>query len=177
MAEAATRVRMVGAGTFPTAAMEPPRWVLEAVAPVVPTWRDVADGLAVREVGNPGVRLVSARVRDFLALDADGVQRRTGEVYNEISARVDCGSAQHPVRVWNFIPGILAPLGSLEHRYMAFNAAVQAYEGAGSPAGRASNARCRPRRESATTAPIWWSTVSPRRGRGAPVENPRQVPS
>ena len=27
-----------------------------------------------------------------------------------------------PFRIWNFIPGILQPLGELRHRYMAFNA-------------------------------------------------------
>lgn len=177
MAEAATRVRTVGAGIPRAAPVEPPRWVLEMVSSTAPTWHEVTEGLAVRELETSAARLVSARVRDFLALDSDGVQRRTREAYEEISSRVDGGTARHPVRVWNFIPGILAPLGSLEHRYMAFNAGrFQAYERWF--AGRESFRRAVPTasgvgHDGADLIVHCLCLPTP----GSPVENPRQVPS
>ncbi len=42
--------------------------------------------------------------------------------YDSIAGRLSGMSAGHAVRIWNFIPRILAPLGELPHRYMAFNA-------------------------------------------------------
>ena len=42
--------------------------------------------------------------------------------YDSIAGRLSGMSAGHAVRIWNFIPRILAPVGELPHRYMAFNA-------------------------------------------------------
>lgn len=177
MTQAATRVRMDGGATGWAVGVKPPRWVLEMVPATITPWRDVADGLAVRELGDSRARLVSARVRDLLAADADGTQRRTREAYEEIAARVDGGPARHPVRVWNFIPGILAPLGSLEHRYMAFNAGrFQAYERWFR--GLQSFERSVPTASGVghDGADLLIHCLTSERP-GSPMENPRQVPS
>lgn len=177
MAEAATRVRTVWGGTPCVAAVEPPRWVAELLPPTVAPWREVADGLAVRELGDSRLRLVSARVHDLLAADAAGAQRRTSEAYDEIAVRVDGGTARHPVRVWNFIPGILEPLLQLETRYMAFNAGrFLAYERWF--AGRQGFQRLVPTasgvgHDGTDLFVHCLTSATP----GSPVENPRQVPS
>jgi chorismate lyase/3-hydroxybenzoate synthase len=158
--------------------VEPPRWVLEQLPrTVAPPWREVADGLAVRELGDSRLRLVSARVQDLLSADAAGAQRRTCEAYEAIAVRVEGGPARHPVRVWNFIPGILEPLLPLEHRYMAFNAGrFLAYERWF--AGRQSFERLVPTasgvgHDGADLLVHCLTSAIP----GSPVENPRQVPS
>lgn len=177
MAEAATRVRTVGAGSLCAPAVEPPRWVVDMVPSIVAPWRGVADGLEVRELGGASVRLVSARVRDLLGSDEEGAERRTREAYDEIAARVDRGAARQPVRVWNFIPGILEPLGTLEHRYMAFNAGrFLAYERWF--AGRERFERLVPTasgvgHDGADLLVHCLASATP----GLPVENPRQIPS
>jgi len=177
MAQSVNRFLMDVEPTPWAATVEPPRWVLEMVPATVSPWRPVAEGLAVRELGDSSIRLVSARVWDLLVEDADGAERRTREAYEAVAARVDGGHAPHPVRVWNFIPGILAPLGSLEHRYMAFNAGrFLAYERWF--AGRQGFARTVPTasgvgHDGADLLVHCLTSATP----GVPVENPRQVPS
>jgi chorismate lyase/3-hydroxybenzoate synthase len=177
MAQAETRVTAAAGGDRWAVDVEPPGWVLEMVPASLAPWREVTQGLAVRELEGTSARLVSARVRDLLAEDADGAERRTREAYAAVAARVDGCPAPHPVRVWNFIPGILAPLGSLEHRYMAFNAGrFLAYERWF--AGRQGFARTVPTasgvgHDGTDLLVHCLTSATP----GVPVENPRQVPS
>jgi hypothetical protein len=60
------------------------------------------------------VRLEAAR-----SLSQENLSRKVEQVYELILTAM---RDRHLVRVWNLIPGILEPLGSLPHRYMAFNA-------------------------------------------------------
>jgi len=55
-------------------------------------------------------------------MDASIFQSRTADLYARIRAALDDRPDQHLVRMWNFIPGILAPLKPFRQRYMAFNA-------------------------------------------------------
>ena len=46
----------------------------------------------------------------------------TSEAYEAIGAALGGRAAACPVRMWNFVPGILESLEPFPHRYMAFNA-------------------------------------------------------
>lgn len=116
-------------------------------------------------------------MRDALGLDTAGFHRAVQGAYRLLQERLCATDTSHLIRVWNFIPGILEPLGDLEHRYMVFNAgrhaAYEAWYGG---------------RERFTTAVATASGVGhdgadllvhglAARRPGTPVENPRQVPS
>jgi hypothetical protein len=64
--------------------------------------------------------LATVVVHDAVSLSAADFRAATGAAYQELLDAV--GPNSSPVRLWNYIPGILAPLGSHPHRYMAFNA-------------------------------------------------------
>lgn len=163
--------------TSAAASTEPPRWVLDRICAGERGWTCGPGGLDLRELAGGALRLISARVPGALELDADGLERRTCEAYLEIAERLAAGPASQAIRVWNFIPGILAPLGPLEHRYMAFNAGrYLAYERWFS--GRPSFERRVPTASGVghdgedLFVHCLASAVA-----GVPVENPRQVPS
>jgi len=66
--------------------------------------------------------LFSVRVSNALELGAEEFQRSTTSAYSAIKQILKDRPNQHPVRVWNYIPRILEPLGAFPQRYMAFNA-------------------------------------------------------
>ncbi|MEM1178857.1 MAG: hypothetical protein AAGM22_10980 [Acidobacteriota bacterium] len=71
-----------------------------------------------------GAVLFSFRLRDAASLEPADFEAACFDIYRRIASAVDSepsGTIQ-PVRLWNFIPGILEELGPYEHRYMAFNA-------------------------------------------------------
>ncbi|MEM8997103.1 MAG: hypothetical protein AAGF23_20135 [Acidobacteriota bacterium] len=82
-----------------------------------------------------GTVLLSFRLRDAASLDAEAFEEACFDIYRRIIGDLTRRSWQElrPVRLWNFIPGILEPLGPHEHRYMAFNAgryrALRAWHG------------------------------------------------
>jgi chorismate lyase/3-hydroxybenzoate synthase len=100
----------------------PPRWVRELMNGHDAEWQPVTTEIAVRTVDAGMYALVSAVVGNAVSLDADQLEHQTSKVYELIGNRLCTCNSGHPVRVWNFIPGILEPLGDLKHRYMAFNA-------------------------------------------------------
>jgi len=63
------------------------------------------------------------RLDDAASLDATGFQDASEKAYLRLATELARHQAAEPVRIWNFLPGILEPLGSLPHRYMAFNTA------------------------------------------------------
>ncbi len=101
---------------------EPPRWTLDLIGASGNGWDEVSADLAVKAIENSRFSLVSARVRGAATLDAASFQQHSTEAYESIAERLGQCRAAYPVRLWNFIPGILAPLGDLPHRYMVFNA-------------------------------------------------------
>ena len=70
--------------------------------------------------------LFSVRLRAARNLEAGAFQDACEWTYDrlrrEILALPDGDRPWQVLRLWNFIPHILAPLGDLEHRYMVFNA-------------------------------------------------------
>jgi hypothetical protein len=64
--------------------------------------------------------LATVAVRDALSLSAPAFRAATANAYLDLFEVV--GPDHSPVRLWNYIPGILAPLDPHPHRYMSFNA-------------------------------------------------------
>ncbi|MEO1366060.1 MAG: hypothetical protein AAFX50_02700 [Acidobacteriota bacterium] len=114
-----------------------PEWVLRIV-PHSHHGESISTGrLECRSATDPlaGTVLLSFRLRDAASLDAAAFEEACFDIYRRMLD--DLGNrAEHElsaVRLWNFIPGILEPLGDHEHRYMAFNAgryrALRAWHG------------------------------------------------
>ena len=103
-----------------------PAWVAELLGP---TARREAKGLAgaLHESVTAGERftLVSVRVAGAADLNPPAFELATAEAYAVIARRIEgaCDpAARHPVRFWNYIPGIHQPSGAGLDRYMVFNA-------------------------------------------------------
>lgn len=103
--------------------IEPPAWALSLVGRTITApgpWTDEG-GLRIRESSGPAATLVSVVQPDAVDLDANAFRATTASIYERIYAA--CGTVGlPPVRMWNVIPNIVAPLDDLPHRYMAFNA-------------------------------------------------------
>lgn len=102
---------------------EPPRWARQLVGGEHQgEWSTVAPQIAVRTVACRDFAVVSARIDGAVRMSALQLQQATVTAYDSIATRLAGIPARHAVRIWNFIPHILAPLGDLPHRYMVFNA-------------------------------------------------------
>jgi len=104
-------------------APEIPPWVFDLLdAEGTSEWREAEDSLLIRTYSGERFDLVSVWVRDAMAMDAATFESHSTAAYLLLAEGLGLCQARHPVRLWNFIPGILAPLGQLPHRYMVFNA-------------------------------------------------------
>ena len=103
------------------ASTEVPGWVLGTLPESDLGWRCEEDGWASRVVRGPVHDLISVSRSEVGGLSAETFQQVATSVYQRVAERVATQRC-HPVRLWNFIPGILEPLGDLPHRYMVFNA-------------------------------------------------------
>ena len=98
------------------------RVVLTALAPEPPAWAverstDTLTGRADLDRW----RLVSTHVPECAALDAAALERAVADGYRALAESLRA-SGHHPVRFWNFVPGIHADMGGGLDRYMVFNA-------------------------------------------------------
>jgi chorismate lyase/3-hydroxybenzoate synthase len=153
------------------------RAVLAALAPEPPAWalEHFADALRDR-AGLDDWRLVSADVPDCASLNAPALERAVGDAYRAVAESLRA-SGHHPLRFWNFVPGIHADMGGGLDRYMVFNAGrYAAFE---EWFGQAALFR----RTVPTASAVGISSgalaihVLGGRAAGLPVENPRQVPA
>ncbi|MDA8018640.1 MAG: hypothetical protein MPN21_14460 [Thermoanaerobaculia bacterium] len=85
-------------------------------------WRRLCEWIEFRDVVGAGYRLLSYRVASAVELSASEFEAACSKIYRHLAADLPGGAARHPIRLWNFIPDILSPLGQLKHRYMVFNA-------------------------------------------------------
>ncbi len=85
-------------------------------------WSPESNNRLLRQIDAPGFRLISIRVPEAVAFDAQRFEQACHDAYLDLKKRLTEPRPWHPIRLWNFIPKILSPLGSLEHRYMVFNA-------------------------------------------------------
>jgi chorismate lyase/3-hydroxybenzoate synthase len=173
--------------TRPTESQVLPPWTRELLAadgicPSCQSWQRICDHIEVRDAEGAGYRLLSYRVAEAVELTAADFEAKCSAIYRRLAADLLLSQgrpseARHPIRLWNFIPGILSPLGDLKHRYMVFNAGrfdalsawlggehgidrhVATASGVGNP-GRDLEIHCLA------------SAVA-----GVPVENPRQISS
>jgi len=105
------------------ASTHPPAWVRSLMdAPIEqPTEWGVAPTPHPRVIERGDFALTSLRINRAVSLDADAFRQCTVDAYRRLGAELSLLKAVHPIRLWNFIPGILEPLGNLPHRYMVFN--------------------------------------------------------
>lgn len=100
-----------------------PGWVRDLVGPcrVSGFETDYADALSQVAIGE-AYTLVSVAVRGAHSLAALDFQRATVEAYGAIAGFLAKGAMCHPIRFWNFIPGIHRAASDAMDRYMIFNA-------------------------------------------------------
>ncbi|MDY7093725.1 MAG: hypothetical protein SX243_12205 [Acidobacteriota bacterium] len=65
--------------------------------------------------------MLEVRVPEALGLEPQAFEDACKAGYLAIFHQLQQMRHRHPVRLWNFIPRILAPLGDQPHRYMHFN--------------------------------------------------------
>jgi hypothetical protein len=132
-----------------------------------------SEALATRLVAHGRFALASARVRGALGLDEEAFRERAGAAYARIQDALAPLVARRVVRIWNFIPRILEPLGCFPNRYMAFNHAryhaLAAWEPGGAPGPIIAASGVGHDGEDLIVHAL--ATVAP----GRAVENPRQV--
>lgn len=153
---------------------DPPAWVhdLFGHAPIEQGAGAVA-GLSMA-TRHPYV-WVRARVASATRLKADDLSARVAERYRAMTATLQ-SLGTHPIRFWNYVPGIVEPMEGGINRYMAFNRGRhQAYGDVMPPGGEL--------RASATASAVGIDGPDlvidclASTGGGSPVENPRQVAS
>lgn len=142
--------------------------VAEPLRPQPPSWVKTIES-------KPGFSHIAASVPDAASLGAEALSSAVTTAYRSI-VRDLCAAARHPLRIWNFVPQIQAPLGGGD-RYMAFNAGRFAaysewYGGAGSFSGRLPTASA-----VGVGGDALWIHILAADAPGAPIENPRQIPS
>ncbi|QOV91809.1 chorismate transformation enzyme, FkbO/Hyg5 family [Humisphaera borealis] len=104
-----------------------PAWA-EALVATVPAEIAKVGNVALQTRLTDDVSLVSARVARAADLASHDFEAATTRMYDLIAQRLSSADASHPVRFWNFIPGIHATSGVMPasgevlDRYMVFNA-------------------------------------------------------
>ncbi len=98
-----------------------PGWVRRLVGPSGSEQRRCAGGLEVSLLEGRGRALVSAVVPGARELSRRDFEDVTTAAYEAVRKELAGLAACHPLRLWNFIPELLSPIGDLPHRYMAFN--------------------------------------------------------
>ena len=155
---------------------EVPPWVFSilGLSPASSPYEPAGEGFLLRQLVGPQSTLWSLRIEGAVGMDAATFENACADAYRIVGRRVAASERPYAVRWWNFIPGILEPLGQLEHRYMVFNAGrFQALATAGSNGfGRL-----------ATASGVGHGGADfvlhglTRAESGRQIENPRQVPA
>lgn len=153
------------------------RVALAALAPEPPAWAvgHFADALDNR-AGLDGWRLISSQISDCAALDAETLERAVADAYRVLAESLR-ESGHHPVRFWNFVPGIHADMGGGRDRYMVFNAGrYTAFEEWFGQAALFTRTVPTASAVGIGAGPLAIYALGGREA-GVPVENPRQVPA
>lgn len=77
--------------------------------------------MEIRSRRGDDFRLASVRIGDALSMGEDDFRRATETAYETLAAEMSGQDSFALVRMWNFLPRILEPLGGHPHRYMVFN--------------------------------------------------------
>lgn len=102
-----------------------PQWVwslpdLESNREARGCW-EAQGALRTRVLNQSQHGLISVCVPNARTLDHDSFSEAAEQAYALLLDTVPTLRAPFPIRMWNVIPGILEPLGGLDHRYMVFN--------------------------------------------------------
>ena len=155
----------------------PPSWVRELLGAPSEAWNPVNNVLSVQTAQNAEFVLASVRVADAVSMESADFTSKTTQAYELVFDSLNQHRGFSLIRVWNFIPRILDPLGPTPQRYFAFNAGrFAAYE-------RAYATKDAFSRMVATASGVGHfgsdltihglASADP----SSPVENPRQVPA
>lgn len=99
----------------------PPQWVLDSLADGADV--PVSDRRhPIRKLVGERFFLLSTAIPNAAERGAEELERIVGDSYLRLLEQANRLSTSHLVRVWNLIPGILEPLGGVQHRYLVFNA-------------------------------------------------------
>ncbi len=154
-----------------------PEWASVLLGSQPGEWREASANLRFCTRANDHFTLTSIVCPRAVNLSEAAFARSTLLAYRLLDEQLCSHDAGHLVRVWNFIPEILAALGDLPQRYMVFNA------------GRHAAYREWNRGEYCFETQVATASGVGHPGtdlvvhglaaacRGIPVENPRQVPS
>lgn len=138
-------------------------------------WRRDSDGWFKRVVQHLDMALLSLRFPNADRLDDCAFEALCSSAYERLAEELDARDAS-AIRLWNYIPHILAPLGELEHRYMVFNAgrfrALQSWLGDEQLQQQVATASGVGHFGDALVIHCLASSLA-----GVPVENPRQIPA
>jgi chorismate lyase/3-hydroxybenzoate synthase len=108
---------------IPVDALTPPAWVRQLFAEGATTEESTdCEGLQIRVVVAEDFRYVQVVLPDALALESREFERRVTRVYAAARDQLERHRACHPLRFWNFIPGIHEPAHDGMDRYEVFNA-------------------------------------------------------
>jgi chorismate lyase/3-hydroxybenzoate synthase len=97
--------------------ISPPQWVTDLISNSPQTNEG---GLEIIETAQ--FALISATIPGVNSMNAPTFEQRVTETYSTILQSIDTLSANHPVRLWNYIPAIHAAMEPQLDRYMVFNA-------------------------------------------------------
>lgn len=147
---------------------EPPAWAIDVAAG--------RSGPALTIADLDRSRLVSTRIAGCDALDAPRLERAVADAY-AVLAEALAASNHHPVRFWNFVPGIHADMGDGRDRYMVFNAGrYAAFERWFGQAALFTRTLPTASAVGIAAGDLTIHALGARES-GVPVENPRQVPA
>jgi chorismate lyase/3-hydroxybenzoate synthase len=141
-------------------------------------WEWVGGGGAslLRAASDGGLSAMAASVPDAVALGPAAFESRVKAIYLDVLARAS-RDGFHPLRFWNFIPGINDEIAPGLSRYMAFNAARHAgYRAVHHVNGALPGAIATASGVGASDGSLHVFCLATRE-RALPVENPRQVPA
>lgn len=100
-----------------------PAWVEQLLGKdALTTVSSPGQGLHVELTETAGLCHVQVTLPGAVDLKPDDFEHRVSEVYAEIRARLEGRSARHPLRFWNFVPGIHRPVAGGMTWYEVFNA-------------------------------------------------------
>jgi chorismate lyase/3-hydroxybenzoate synthase len=160
--ESQVAVDVADARPLPPLEPKPPAWVARLTETRPDRWLHVHD-----EVAN--VHL----------LDVDALEAQVTAAYQRLALRLR-DAARHPVRFWNFLPGIHEEMSDGLDRYMVFNggrfAAFQHWFGAAAAFDRRVPTASAVGIDGARTGALIIHALAAAEA-GAPIENPRQIPA
>lgn len=107
----------------PVDIVDAPSWVSRFVDFSEASWKSSSKDTIIRTVDSDRYSLVSMVVDDALAMSAHDFTAAVESVYESLNDQLSRLTCQCPIRMWNYVPGILDPIGEVMSRYHLLNQA------------------------------------------------------